>query len=73
LVYYEIPMRIHVNGRISELNSSYSLHDFITHSAKKNDFIVAELNGHIIKKPDWETTRLNEGDTLELVTLYGGG
>jgi thiamine biosynthesis protein ThiS len=66
-------MQLRINGKTTESCGKATLQELIARSVKKDDFIVAELNGRIIKKPDWGATLLNEGDTLELVTLYGGG
>ena len=66
-------MRIRVNGKFLESDDPQSLNDFIEQTVKQQNFLVAELNGQIIKRPDWQTIRLNDGDSLELVTLFGGG
>jgi len=66
-------VKISVNGQSHELEESKTLQDLIKQSAINNNFLVAELNGDIIKKPQWNETCLNDGDSLELVTLFGGG
>lgn len=35
--------------------------------------VVVELNGVIVPKGRWPTERVREGDTLEIVTIVGGG
>ena len=35
--------------------------------------VVVELNGVIIPKSRWPTEPVGEGDTLEIVTIVGGG
>ena len=35
--------------------------------------VVVELNGVIIPKTRWPTEPVGEGDTLEIVTIVGGG
>jgi len=68
-----MPMRICVNGRPFDLQETKTLQDFIAKDIKNNQHLVAELNGNIIKKTQWTDTSLKDGDSLELVTLYGGG
>ena len=67
------PMRICVNGRPFDLRETKTLRDFIATDIKNNKHIVAELNGNIIKETQWTDTPLQDGDSLELVTLHGGG
>ncbi|MCU0540660.1 MAG: sulfur carrier protein ThiS [Oscillatoriaceae cyanobacterium Prado104] len=35
--------------------------------------IAVEYNGEILHKQFWETTQMQEGDRLEIVTIVGGG
>jgi sulfur carrier protein len=35
--------------------------------------VVVEYNGEILGRSHWSTTELQAGDTLEVVTIVGGG
>jgi len=35
--------------------------------------VAVELNRQIVRKPDWESTRLDEGARVEIVWFVGGG
>ncbi len=35
--------------------------------------VAVELNGEIVRKENYGTASLREGDVLEIVTLVGGG
>ena len=35
--------------------------------------VVAEINGKVIERKDFEDTRLTPGDSIELVRFVGGG
>jgi sulfur carrier protein len=35
--------------------------------------IAIEYNGEILHRQFWETTQINDGDRLEVVTIVGGG
>jgi sulfur carrier protein len=37
------------------------------------DMVSVELNGKILKRSDFETTALNEGDKVEFLYFMGGG
>lgn len=66
-------MKITLNGKEKELTSSLNLKEIITQSTKESQRVIVELNGNIIRAPEWENTSLKEGDCVELVSLVGGG
>jgi sulfur carrier protein len=35
--------------------------------------VAVEYNGEILHKQFWQTTQMQEGDRLEIVTIVGGG
>jgi sulfur carrier protein len=37
------------------------------------DRVAVELNREIVKKAEWETTKLRDGAKLEIVQFVGGG
>jgi len=39
----------------------------------KPQLVVVELNGAIINPKDWISTKIKDGDCLEVVTIVGGG
>jgi len=66
-------MHIIVNGKNKELTAADTLATLITQFCQDARYVVAELNGQIVKKPDWAKAALNDGDQVELVSLVGGG
>ena len=66
-------MNIQINGHSKEINGSERLNDLISQYANNCERVVAELNGEIIKKDQWESTAIKDGDTIELVSFVGGG
>ncbi len=66
-------MHITINGTQKKVNSSISLIDLIQKTCKNPEFVIAEVNGNIIKKNVWGQKVINDGDTLELVSFVGGG
>ena len=66
-------MRIIVNGTGRDINAPADLKTLVDQFCKDSKHIIAELNGQIIKRPQWESQKLSEGDTLELVNFVGGG
>lgn len=66
-------MKITVNGHLKEIPETRRLQDVIKSFCSDTQTIVAEVNGRIVKGPQWKETDLHEGDIIELVTFMGGG
>ncbi len=39
----------------------------------EEDRVAVELNRSIIRRPDWDRTRVDTGASLEIVQFVGGG
>ena len=69
-------LKLKLNGEIKNINHSDEklfLEGVITHLGYQPQLIVVELNGAIINPKDWSTTKIKNGDCLEVVTIVGGG
>lgn len=66
-------MQIIINGQTKEFPNENDLYSLINGLCQTMDHIIAELNGVIIKKDQWKTTILTDGDSIELISFVGGG
>jgi sulfur carrier protein len=66
-------MKITCNGETKEITSNTTLVSFIRDMALNPDTVVAECDGRIIKRDEYETLVLQEGNVLELIRFVGGG
>jgi thiamine biosynthesis protein ThiS len=70
-------MKLIVNGAARQVANVVTVADLLADSnvnLKLDTVRVAvELNGKVVPRRDFAAVRLNEGDTLEIVTLVGGG
>tara|TARA_Y100001968_G_scaffold332745_1_gene392055 strand:+ start:3636 stop:3851 length:216 start_codon:yes stop_codon:yes gene_type:complete len=68
-------MKLKVNGEIKTINSEESITlDLIVEKLGHHPkLIVIELNGSIIDPKTWEEQIIKDGDSLEIVTIVGGG
>jgi sulfur carrier protein len=66
-------MNMILNGERITLDSEITVSGIIAKYSLKEETTVAEVNGVIIKREDFKTTRLKEGDKVELVRFVGGG
>lgn len=66
-------MKIVVNGESREIADSNSLENLLSELALPEQRIAIELNRTVVRKKDWATTFVNEGDRIEIVHFVGGG
>ncbi len=65
-------MRIRINGEMEEVPDNSSVED-VLNSRRVKGAVIIELNGEIVKRENWASSRLNSDDNLELVRMIGGG
>ena len=66
-------MLVHVNGEPREMSDDASLTDLITLLELPQARIAIELNKTVVRRSEWQATKLREGDTIEIVHFVGGG
>ena len=69
----EKKMKVLVNGQEKTLTQTEKLKDFIEQFCNDHRYVIAEVNGEIIKNRHWDQTTLKNGDIIELVNFVGGG
>ncbi len=62
-----------VNSKEESLKESISLYQFLSSKDYDISKIAVELNEKIVSKKDYETTILQDSDSLEIVHFVGGG
>ena len=66
-------MKLILNGSEREFPQALSLADLVEQLGMTANRVAAELNHEIISRDQWSSTKLREGDRLELVHFVGGG
>ena len=66
-------MNIIVNGNETHIAEGAVIGDLITSLALNPQRLAVELNRRIIRRAEWDSTRISEGDTVEIVHFVGGG
>ncbi len=64
---------VQVNGKETQCPSNLNLPQFLTEMGLNPRLVAVEYNGEILHRQFWESTQLQEGDRLEIVTIVGGG
>ena len=66
-------MIIQVNGEPQEIKEDMSLSELVASLSLKAEQVAIELNQSVVRRAQWESTRLREGDKVEIVHFVGGG
>lgn len=66
-------MEIVVNGKRQGVGDPINLEGLLLNLGLEKGAVAVELNKRIVKRDKYRGTILNEGDSLEIVHLVGGG
>ncbi len=66
-------VRILINGETKELSQILNLNELLKHFSLPSERIAIELNREVVRRKDWEKTKVSEGDKLEVIHFVGGG
>jgi sulfur carrier protein len=67
------PLRVKVNGEELRLPEGASLASVLERLEVSTPRVAVERNREIVPKSEYASTRLSDGDVLEVVELVGGG
>ena len=66
-------MRVELNGEPKELAEGTTLLSLIEQLSLAPERVAVELNREVVRRADWPSTQLSEGDRVEVVHFVGGG
>jgi sulfur carrier protein len=66
-------MRLTVNGNLFNAQVSGTIMELFNELKIEQSKIAVEVNLSIVKKADYSTFRLKDGDKVEIVNFVGGG
>ncbi|MEO5857597.1 MAG: sulfur carrier protein ThiS [Pyrinomonadaceae bacterium] len=66
-------MTIFINGEARELEGVSTLAGLLDALDLPKQRVAIELNKHVIRKQDWESTNVTGNDKVEVVHFVGGG
>lgn len=66
-------IKVILNGENIEVPEKLSLRDFVAFLKLPGERIAIEYNRDIVKRKDWASVQVNEGDRIEIVHFVGGG
>lgn len=65
-------MRLTINGDEREVPELETVEDLVQH-LQIHRMIVVQRNGEILRRGSFAAEKLQEGDTIEIVHMVGGG
>ncbi len=66
-------MKISLNGEPKELSDSLTLQQLLDQLQIPSGRVACEVNLKIIRRAFYTETRIQEGDTIEIIQAIGGG
>ena len=64
---------IHLNGEARDIPAETDLVSLLEVFSLPSKRVAIELNKRVIRRSDWPSTQVCEGDNLEVVHFVGGG
>jgi thiamine biosynthesis protein ThiS len=66
-------LRIEVNGESREVEPGATLDDLVRQLSLVPERLAVERNRQVIRRADWPSAALQDGDRIEIVHFVGGG
>jgi thiamine biosynthesis protein ThiS len=66
-------MKLTLNGEAREFESCATVCDLLAELRLKEKLVLVEVNGEAIKRGNFQSAELTDGDTIEIVRMVGGG
>lgn len=66
-------MQIKVNGKLYDFNDNITLENIINQLNISSQNIIAEVNGEVITKEEFNKTVIENNSVIELIKFVGGG
>ena len=66
-------MNLTVNGEARDLESRGTISDLLASLQLTEKTVLVELNGQAVRRFEFRSARLADGDIVEIVRMLGGG
>ena len=64
---------VNINGLKCGYHNSFSLLELVNYMGFNKNVIVIDYNGYILETNSWKTTFLQHDDSIEILSMAGGG
>lgn len=67
-------MKVNINGDVTEVSDDLTVTGLLKErKVKMPEMASVEVNGEILKREDFATTAIQDGDAVEFLYFMGGG
>ena len=66
-------LRVQINGEAREVAGELKLSELVSEMSLTPERVAIELNKQVVRRDQWPTTALADGDRIEIVHFVGGG
>ena len=66
-------MRLTINGEVTDTIRAATVQELLNELKIVPARVAVEVNLKVVRKAEYETYRLSDGDTVEIVNFVGGG
>jgi len=66
-------VKINLNGEPKEFSDGLTVESLISALGLEPTRVAIEVNRNVVRRQQWATTELNDGDQVEIVHFVGGG
>jgi thiamine biosynthesis protein ThiS len=66
-------LRVYLNGESKTVDDSLTLADLVSQLDLPAVRLAIELNRKVVRRSEWDKTKLAEDDRIEIVHFVGGG
>ncbi|MFN6962848.1 MAG: sulfur carrier protein ThiS [Pyrinomonadaceae bacterium] len=66
-------MHVTINGEKREVPDGVDMSTLLELFSLPSQRVAVELNREVVRRADWNDTRLSEGDRIEVIHFVGGG
>lgn len=66
-------IQVTINGTEHKLPEPIPLPDYVASLNVNTKMIAIAYNGEVVRRAEWDTVTLSDGDTVEVVQAVGGG
>lgn len=69
----DAPLQVQINGERRSCAAGLTLEALLVELGYRPQLVVVEFNGAIVPRRLWNEQPVRDGDSLEVVTIVGGG
>ena len=66
-------MKVIINGENRDIDENITVLNLLKELGIEEKTMAAAINMEVVKKENWENTKISEGDKIEFLHFVGGG